>query len=202
MSPALRRGLITLLAGLLLIGAALVVTYWRLGGLGEGVTDNFAGISIGGPFTLVDQNGVTRRDTDFRGKLMLVYFGYTFCPDACPTALQAISGALDKLGDRAQEVQPIFVTVDPARDTVEQMKLYASNFHPRLIALTGTGEQIAAAARAYRVYFEKVKQSGQGDYLVDHSSFVYVMGRDGRYLTHIASDAGPDAMAAALKPYL
>jgi len=198
MSPVLRRGLITFLIGLGVIAAALAFQLWRAGGDAGG----FAGLRIGGPFTLTDQNGRTRHDTDFRGELMLIYFGYTYCPDACPTALQNMSGALDALGDRAKEVQPIFITIDPARDTVEQMKLYAQNFHPRLLALTGTAEQVAAAARAYRVYFEKVPQGGKDDYLMDHSSFIFLMGRDGRYLTHLAGDASADAMAAAIKPYL
>jgi len=196
-SAAARRGLLFFLVGLAVLLGALAFDYWRGGG-----SEAPLPLAVGGPFTLVDQNGATRHDTDFRGKLMLVYFGYTFCPDACPTALSEISRAMDELGAKAEEVQPIFVTVDPARDTVEQMKLYMANFSPRILGLTGTPEQVAAAARAYRVYYQKVPQSGSNDYLMDHSSFIYVMGRDGHYLAHLASGGKPETIVAALKPYL
>jgi len=207
MAPAARRGLIVFVAAILLLAGVFAVDHWWLRG-GDGTSG--LGVAIGGPFTLVDQNGVTRHDTDFRGELMLVYFGYTFCPDACPTALQTMSTALDDLGDSAKGVQPIFITVDPERDTVQQMKLYAANFHPRLIALTGSAEQAAAAARAYRVYFQAAPHGDSKaahpdddlDYLVDHSSFIYLMGRDGRYLAHFGPDVSADAMAAAIKKYL
>jgi len=199
MSPAARRGLAVFVAGLLLIAGAFAVDHWWPGA-GDG--SGGLGAAIGGPFALVDQNGVVRRDSDFRGELMLVYFGYTFCPDACPTALQTMSSALDELGDGAKGVQPLFITVDPERDTVQQMKLYAANFHPRLVALTGSAEQTAAAARAYRIYFEKAPHGDETDYLVDHSSFVYLMGRDGRYLAHFGPDVTADAMAAAIRKYL
>ncbi len=203
MTGAARRGLIVFIAGLVVIAAVLGFDYWWLnGGRFGGEAGAVAGVSIGGPFTLVDQNGVARHDSDFRGELMLIYFGYTYCPDACPTALLAMSQALDALGDRAREVQPIFITVDPERDTVAQMKLYASNFTPRLVALTGTEAETQAAAKAYRVYFEKVKQGGGNDYLVDHSSFIFLMDRKGRYLTHFAPDATAETMAKAIKPYL
>lgn len=204
MSPTVRRGLFVFLVGLLMIAAAITFDFWWRGGGGQigAGSGGLAGVSIGGPFTLVDQNGVTRRDSDFRGELMLVYFGYTYCPDACPTALQTMSSALDALGARAKEVRPVFITVDPERDTIGQMKLYASNFHERLLALTGTVDETAAAARGYRVYFEKAKQSSADDYLVDHSSYIFLMGRDGRYLTHFGPAVTADQMAAAIKPYL
>jgi len=162
----------------------------------------YVGVPIGGPFALTDQSGALRHDTDFRGELMLVYFGYSFCPDACPTALTTMSTATDMLGDKAKDVQPIFITIDPARDTVAQMKLYASNFTPRLVALTGTPDQVADAARAYRVYFAKAKGESDADYLMDHSGFVYLMGRDGRYLAHFGPDATAEAMAGTIRKYL
>src|ERR1700730_5078615 len=180
MSPAARRGLIVFVAGLLLIAGAFAFDHWWLGG-GD---DSGLGVAIGGPFPLGGQHGVVRHDSDFRGELVLVYFGYTFCPDACPTALQTMSTALDELGGRASGVQPLFITVDPERDTVPQMKLYAANFHPRLVALTGSAEQTAAAPPAYRIYFQKAPHGDEDNYLVDHSSFVYLMRRDGRYLPH------------------
>lgn len=199
MSTAARRGLLIFVTGILLLAGAFAVDHWWLGRADD---TNRLTVSIGGPFTLVDQNGVTRHDTDFHGELMLIYFGYTFCPDACPTALQNMSTALDELGDGAKTVQPIFVTVDPERDTVEQMKLYAANFHPRLVALTGSADQTMAAARAYRIYYEKNLHGAELDYLVDHSSFIYLMDRDGHYLKHFAPDATADTLAAAIKKYL
>lgn len=184
------------------LGLALIVGLFAYSFLSGPDESGFAGVPIGGPFTLTDQYGVVRHDGDFRGALMLVYFGYSYCPDACPTELNTMSAAIDKLGDWAKDVQPIFITVDPARDTVAQMKLYASNFTPRLVALTGTDQQVAAAARAYRVFFEKAKGQGEDDYVMDHSSFVYLIGRDGRYLAHFGPDVGGDAMAATIKKHL
>ena len=194
---AAQRGLIIFLIGLGVVLGAIVVGHWW-----GGEPQNFVAASVGGPFTLTDQNGVVRHDTDFRGKLMLIYFGYTYCPDACPAALTVMTSALDELGNTAKDVQPIFITVDPERDTVAQMKAYASNFHPRLLALTGSVEETAAAARAYRIYFEKVKPEGGGDYLVDHSSLTFLMGRDGKFLTYFGPEATADQMAATLKKYL
>jgi protein SCO1/2 len=135
---------------------------------------------IGGPFRLID-NGKPRTDADFRGKLLLVYFGFTYCPDVCPTGLQNIGLALDKLGEAAERVQPLFVTVDPARDTAEHLKDYVPMFHPRLIGLTGDAAAIHKTAAAYRVYYAKVPLKDD-DYTVDHSSFIYLVGPDGHYL--------------------
>jgi cytochrome oxidase Cu insertion factor (SCO1/SenC/PrrC family) len=201
MSSAAKRGLIALFLGLAILAGVFAYDFSALfptGSDGEQV----APVDIGGAFTLTDQTGATRRAEDFRGKLMLVYFGYSFCPDACPTALQDMSQALDLLGTKGDAVQPIFITIDPARDTVEQMKLYADNFHPRLLALTGTPEQIAAAARAYRVYYEKSKSTSGNDYLMDHSSYIYLMGRDGRYVSHFPPGTTPQQMAAAIEKRL
>ncbi len=196
-NPAARRGLVVFLLGLLLLGGAVAYGLWREREFGES-----AGVPIGGPFTLTDQNGAVRHDSEFRGRLMLVYFGYTYCPDACPAALNVMSGAIEQLGKAAEAVQPIFITVDPERDTVAQMKTYAANFTPRLLALTGTQDEIAAAARAYRVYFQKVAGEGKDDYSMDHSAFVYLMGRDGRYLTHFGPEVTAEQMAAAIHKFL
>ena len=155
---------------------------------------------IGGPFHLIDQTGKPRTDTDFRGQVLLVYFGYTNCPDVCPTTLQTITNAMDKLGADAAKVTPIFITVDPERDTTEVLKAYASNFHPRLVALTGSADEIAAAAKAYRIYYAKVGQ--ETDYSMDHSSIVYLMGPDGKYLGHFGMDATADDIAAVLRARL
>jgi protein SCO1/2 len=157
---------------------------------------------VGGPFELVDSTGRTVRDDAFRGRLMLVYFGYTWCPDVCPTELQNMSAALDLLGDDAAEVAPIFITVDPERDTVETMAEYQEHFHPSLVALTGSPTQVAAAAKAYRVYYAKGPADRPGEYLMDHSSFVYLMDRKGGYLTHFAPATPPEQMAARIRERL
>jgi cytochrome oxidase Cu insertion factor (SCO1/SenC/PrrC family) len=169
---------------------------------GAGATAGATGAAlIGGAFTLTDQTGKTRTDADFRGKYMLVYFGYTYCPDFCPTELNTIGEALGLLGADAAKVQPIFITVDPARDTVEQMKLYAQSFDPRLVALTGTAEQIAVVAKAYRVYYAKAPGASGDDYLMDHSTFIYLMGPDGAYLTHFRYGMSAQDMAAGIRKY-
>jgi protein SCO1/2 len=196
-NPAARRGLVVFILGLLVLAGAIAVGVWRESEFGAG-----AGVPIGGPFTLTDQEGKIRHDSEFRGRLMLVYFGYTYCPDACPAALNVMSGAVDKLGRVADAVQPIFITVDPARDTVAQMKTYAGNFTPRLLALTGTPDEVAAAARAYRVYFQKAPGEGKDDYAMDHSAFVYLMGRDGRYLKLFGPEVTAEEMAAAIQKFL
>ena len=134
---------------------------------------------IGGSFTLVDHNGVRRTDADFRGKLMLVYFGFSSCPDICPTDLQAIGLALDQLGNAGEEVQPVFITVDPERDTPQLLADYVPMFHPRLIGLSGDATSIREAASAYRVYYAKVPRTDGSNYTVDHSGFIYLMDRGG-----------------------
>jgi len=152
---------------------------------------------IGGAFTLVDQDGKTVTDADFRGQYLLVYFGYTFCPDVCPTSLSVIADAMDLIGDKADRVTPIFITVDPKRDTPEQMKMYVEYFHPKLVGLTGSEDQVAAAAKAYKVYYAKV---GDGDeYLMDHSSITYLMGPDGDFIAHFSHGVDAEEMADRLK---
>jgi protein SCO1/2 len=177
------------------LAIVLGIQYWRsTAGRGSGVA------LIGGPFELVDQNGNPRRDTDFRGRYTLIYFGYSFCPDVCTTALNEMSQALDRLGAAADKIQPIFITIDPARDTPEQLKSYAANFHPRLVALTGSDEAIAGAAKAFRVYYAKSKETaGQQDYLMDHSSIIFLMDRDGRYLTHFTHATPIDAIVNGIR---
>lgn len=150
---------------------------------------------VGGPFTLTSHTGERVSDSKFRGRYMLVAFGYTYCPDVCPAELQIMSAALDELGKDAEEIQPIFITIDPERDTPAVLKDYMTNFHPRFVGLTGTPEEIAAAARAYRVYYAKAKDSGTTDYLMDHSSIIYLMGKDGEFLKHFPY--GTDAKSLA-----
>ena len=153
---------------------------------------------IGGPFALVDQAGARRTDADFRGKILLVYFGFTYCPDVCPTDLQEIAGALDRLGPDADAVQPLFITVDPERDTADHLKDYVALFHPRLVGLTGSAAAIKDAARAYRAYYAKVLL--EKDYTVDHSAFIYLVGRDGGYLGFFPPGTSAELMAGTLRP--
>jgi cytochrome oxidase Cu insertion factor (SCO1/SenC/PrrC family) len=156
---------------------------------------------VGGPFALVDHTGLPRSDAHFRGKLMLVYFGFTFCPDVCPTDLQAIGQAMERLGAAAESVQPLFVTLDPERDTTQRLASYVTFFHPRLIGLTGDAKAIGQAAKAYKVYYAKVATSG-GSYTVDHSGYVYLMDRDGKYLGFFPPGSPPERMADVIQPFL
>lgn len=158
---------------------------------------------IGGPFELVGKDGTTVTDKVFRGKYMLVFFGFTHCPDICPAELQVMAAALDELGEDANKVVPIFITVDPERDTPRVVADYVMNFGPRFVGLSGTPEQIAKAAEAYRVTYEKHQEEGAGDnYSVDHSAIAYLMGPDGKYITHIPYGTPAPKMAEILKRYL
>jgi protein SCO1/2 len=158
---------------------------------------------IGGPFTLVDQHGRTVTERDFAGRFMLVYFGYTFCPDVCPLSLSNMAQAVALLEpEQAKRVVPVFITVDPERDTVKQLAEYAPALDPRLVALTGSADQIRQAAKVYRVYYSKVENGGSDNYLMDHSAFIYLMGPDGRYRRHFGHDAAPDKLAQALREEL
>lgn len=157
-------------------------------------------VPIGGPFRLVDQDGNPVTEADLKGRWTLIYFGYTWCPDACPLGLDTMAGALDALPPgTAEKIQPILITVDPARDTPAVLKEYVSAFHPRLIGLTGTPDEVQAAVREWRVYVRKGEPRPDGNYLVDHSTFTYLMGPDGRYVTHFGHDTTPAAMAARLQ---
>ena len=159
-----------------------------------------------GRFELTDADGKRVTEANFAGRYMLVYFGYTYCPDVCPTELAKMAAALDTFEEaapkRAAKVVPIFISVDPERDTPERLKDYAELFHPRLVALTGTAEQIRAAANTYKVYYAKIYPeggaTGEGDYLMDHSSQTYLMGPDARYVALFPSTATAKDIADAL----
>src|SRR4029453_290391 len=174
------RLLIVILAGFLLgaLGgaAALIVT-----SSAQGPKVETTGTAlIGGPFTLVAQNGKTVTDRDFRGKYMLVFFGFTHCPDICPAELQVMLQSLDALGPKAEAVAPIFITLDPERDTPEVVGAYVKNFGPRFLGLTGSPEAIAEAAKAYRIAYSKFQDDpASSNYSIDHSALVYLMGKDG-----------------------
>jgi protein SCO1/2 len=153
---------------------------------------------IGGPFALTDQNGRRVTDADFRGRTMLVLFGASTSPAATPSALQVLAAALDRLGPGADRFVPILITVDPERDTPERLKAYVQGFHPRLVGLTGTPAEIAAVVEAYRVRGQGEESRTLPGVLLDQPPLIYVMGADGRYLTHVLPAAGADAIAASL----
>jgi len=196
--------------GLIFVGLAGFWLWSANGPTGDAPTRTSGTALVGGPFTLVTHKGETVTNATFAGQYMLVFFGFTFCPDVCPTELQVMSSALDLLsaqdGAKAAQVQPLFVSIDPERDTPEKMADYVSYFHPRLIGLTGSPEQVAGAAKAYRVYYQRAENEGsdnggstgdtsQGDYLMDHSAVVYLMGPDGAFISHFAPGTSPEAMA-------
>ncbi|GLK52763.1 SCO family protein [Maricaulis virginensis] len=159
--------------------------------------------NIGGPFTLVDQTGATVTEADFRGKAMLIYFGYTYCPDICPFSLQVMAAALDQMEpEERARIQPVLITVDPERDTVEQLARYVTSpaFPDGLTGLTGTEEQIAEVTAAYRVVY---RRAGEGDdYLMDHSSIVYLMNSEGEFVDVFTHGTDPAAMASRLQDFL
>jgi cytochrome oxidase Cu insertion factor (SCO1/SenC/PrrC family) len=183
------------LAGLVLAAVLVLAT----GGV-TGTASSNGRADIGGTFSLVTHEGKPVTEQDFRGQYTLYFFGYTFCPDICPGELQTISAALDKLGPDAGRVTPVFVTVDPARDTVSQLAAYVKNFSPRIVGLTGTEEQVRAAAKAFKVYYAKADTGGGGDaYAINHSAYAYLMGPDGRYVTHFAYGITPEKLADGLR---
>jgi len=157
--------------------------------------------AIGGPFSLVDQDGHTVTDQDLRGHPFLVFFGFTRCPDICPTTLFEVSEVLGKLGPDAERVGALFVTIDPERDTPAQMKDYLSSFNPRLVGLTGDPTAVYAMAKAYRVYVKKVPLD-HGDYTMDHTALVYLMDKDGRFVAPFNLKRSPEDAAADLRRYL
>ena len=157
--------------------------------------------SIGGPFSLTDQNGRTVTDRDLKGQPFLVFFGFTHCPDVCPTALFEVSEIMRALGPDADRVRVLFVTVDPERDTPASLKDYLSSFDPHLSALTGDPEAVAAVAKAYRVYYKKVPLS-EGGYTMDHTAIVYLMNKDGKFVSPFNIKRPPEVAAADLRKYL
>ena len=147
---------------------------------------------------MIDQDGRRVTEKDFAGRPMLVSFGYTYCPDVCPTQLQTITLALQALGTAAANLQPVFVTIDPARDTAEQLKLYLSNFAPGYVGLTGSAEDVASTAKAYRVYYAKVGTATETQsYTMDHTSVVYLLDGKGRFIKHFSTKDGDSKVFAS-----
>lgn len=198
--------LLAVVAGIVLL--AIGVVFWMRPVAPTTVVDSGVmrvpeGAAIGGPFELVDHNGRAVTQADFAGKFMLIFFGFTHCPDVCPTELQVMANAMDVLGSDGANVVPVFISVDPERDTPAQIKDYVAAFHPRLVGLTGTPDQIAAVAKAYKVYFAKQPSAGAPDeYQVDHTAFVYLMGPDGVLRSMFRSGASAEAIAAEIRTQL
>jgi protein SCO1/2 len=157
---------------------------------------------IGGPFTLSAPDGRRVSLGDFRGKLVLLYFGYVHCPDVCPTDLAAVSAALEALGTQAAEVQPLFVTLDPDRDTPEVLREYVAAFHPRFIALTGSEAEVRRIATVYKVFYERVPQPGASGYAIDHTAFTFLLDRDGNFHSLFPPGTPPQRIATMLRELL
>ncbi len=189
-----------LLVGFMILGAGAFLALELHEG-SRGAARTLLASAIGGPFRLVDQNGRAVTNTELEGKWLLVYFGYTHCPDACPTTLNNIAVALHDLGTKRDEVRPVFITIDPARDTPGVMKDYVTAFDAPILALTGTAAQVARAANDYRVYYAKHPEPG-GDYSMDHSSIVYVMDPKGRFTASFNGEDPPEQMAERLQKLL
>ena len=187
-------------AGLLVLAAgALLALAFRE--TPQGAAGTALASAIGGPFRLTDQNGKPVSDADLKGKWQLLFFGYTHCPDACPTALNEIALALDQLGAKRDAVEVVFITVDPERDTPEVLKSYVASFDAPIIALTGAPEAVAQAAKAYRVYYAKHPRP-DGEYDMDHSAVIYLMNPEGRFTASFTPDSTAEAIAARLQKLL
>ncbi len=202
MSRPIKISLTIAVLGLLAL-VALMLAELGQDGRTEAPTPRRLTAAIGGDFTLTDQTGTRRSAADFAGRPMLIYFGFTYCPDVCPTALDIMGGALDILKDNApqayQRLQPVFISVDPARDTPPVLRDYLSYFHPRLTGLTGSQAEIDAVKSAYKIYAARSEaQDGSDNYNVDHSSFYYLMDGDNRYLAHFDHAVTPEELAQKL----
>jgi protein SCO1/2 len=187
-------------AGVLVLVAGLLIAL-ALRDQAKGVAGGPLAAAIGGKFSLVDQNGKPFTDADLKGKWQLVFFGYTHCPDVCPTSLNDLSLALDKLGAKKDQVGIVFISVDPERDTPDVMKSYVDAFGGPIVALTGSPQAVAEAAKGYRVYFAKHPR-GDGDYDMDHSALIYVMDPQGRFTASFTPDTPPDDIATRLRKLL
>lgn len=206
------RGIRVVAAGLivavaLLLGAVAVSRYAPQSRIGRVLTFSpqpetgtaLAELAIGGPFELVDTNGHRVTQASFPGRWQLIYFGYTTCPDICPTTLQAIAGALRLLGAQADRIVPLFITIDPARDQPAMLARYTALFDRRIIGLTGSAVQLHDAERSFRVYAARVDQPGSGSYLMDHTSFIYLMDPDGKLQDLFGHDVTATSLAARLR---
>lgn len=154
---------------------------------------------VGGPFMMTNQDGKRVTEKDFLGRYMLVFFGFTYCPDVCPTELQVMTAALAGMGEDGKSIQPVFVSIDPERDTPANVKAYVENFGGGLVGLTGSPEDVAKMAKAFRVYYQRVDNPASKDYSMDHSSIIYLMGPDGKFRKHFTYTTDPKALAEGLR---
>ena len=184
-------------AGVLVIAAGVLLAL-ALRETPRGAAGTALASAIGGQFQLIDQNGKPFSDANLKGKWHLIFFGYTHCPDACPTALNEMSLALDRLGMKRDEVGVVFITVDPERDTPDVLKAYVQSFDAPIVALTGSPEAVAQAAKAYRVFYAKHPRA-DGDYDMDHSAVIYVMNPEGRFTATFTPDSSADAIVQRLQ---
>ena len=191
---------------LVVIAAVGILAIRQYSGMSESIAaETGAGenkLNIGGPFTLVDQDGQTVTEANYSGRWLLVYFGYTYCPDVCPTSLSRNVDAIELLGDKGDLVTPVLISIDPQRDTPEKLKQYVGLFNPRMVGLTGTPEQIAAVAKEYRVFYMRSPGDTPDSYVVDHSSLTYLVGPDGKVAQFFSHSASPEEIANRLKQRL
>lgn len=201
----MRRSLLLLVVALVALAAVAAVGSWWLLERAQPpqgqLEERSQTVALGGPFELTAHTGARMRDSDFRGRFLLIFFGYTYCPDVCPTTLGTVAVVMDQLGDLAAQVQPLFITVDPERDTPATLAEYVAQFHPRIIGLTGTTEEIAAVARSYRAFYRKVVPEGGNaqDYLLDHSAYLYLVDPEGHFVRVFSHTQSPEEIAGALR---
>lgn len=191
---------VTLISGLLLVAVLVGVYLWRAGdrvpALGRTLATGH--IIVGGPYALTDQDGKPRSTGSFHGKYQLIYFGYSLCPDVCPTTLALMAATLDRMGADKNRIVPIFITIDPKRDTPEVLKKYLSAFGPRFVGLTGAPKKIAQVEKEFHVYAKKRPLPG-GNYSLDHSSVIYLLGPDGKLVDYFDDVVSPEQLAKDLK---
>ena len=210
--PGTLRGRLMLAALAIALAAGAGYVAWRLAPADEAprrtdaarlMNDLMSGKApVGGPFTLTDQHGKRVSLADFRGNIVMLYFGYTFCPDVCPADLYAIAETIRLLGEDSARVQPVFVTLDPERDTPARMVPYVASFNPRFVALSGSEQEIREVATLYKVFFEKVRPPGAGYYLIDHTAFTYVIDARGNYAGFFPPGSSGERMAALVRDLL
>lgn len=199
--------IVAMSAALCAIAIAAVIAWFQIdrsrsAGGEKTITAFSPAVELGGAFQLMDHSGQAVTQEDFAGQFMLIYFGYTYCPDFCPSELQNMAVALDRLDRQAARVTPVFISIDPERDTVAALAEYVPHFHDRMIGLTGTAEQVAEAADRYRVYYAKAETAEATEYLMDHTTFVYLTGPDGKVLSVFRYGTPPEDMAAIIRLYL
>ena len=210
--PVGLRGRFALAALVIALATGAGYVAWRLAPADEAprrtdaarlMNDLMSGkVPVGGPFTLTDQHGKRVGLTDFSGKIVMLYFGYTFCPDVCPTDLHAIAEMIQLLGVDGARVQPVFVTLDPERDTPARLGPYVESFNPRFVALTGGAQEIREVATRYKVFYEKVQPPGAGYYMIDHTAFTFVIDARGNYAGFFPPGTGGERMAALVRDLL